>query len=850
MTPKAQETGAVPDRHVSRVNREERDSSESALRAAGRTGPSLTCKVPPNAPTWRRVLALQQSVGNRNVARMLKRVETSENAESLRGGEADRAFDATPQRAVVARPAIPAPPGLVHRQHVQKGEARRPPMIFPAETLILGRPDMRLFGVTTPFSRRWPILKPTIYPLAGGTFILDGVPISYSLHGQASASSAAALMFGPGYLRDVRLFVTGPEADRLRRPNVIVVPSVPPLILPDPRERKPRGAFSADANLQFSAFAAGRASASARLEGGLGVFGNVFNAGAFAGLSGAGEASAAFKVNTYVQFTWTDGTVAISAVLDIDTALTLAIMLSAFAGVWVELRFPDIPVVTSLMEEVEDWPVLGWIVPDLSKWRWRKEYRKDWPLLEQQYKWSVTQRFAISSGSQAASFPEPAGFDMEKVIRDLEARQRAGDLKDDPEGPGTEKRNSDPAAVSAARAAALAQISSARRAAEREKKANARLLRTARKAAAAASRGPSTASAPPVAVGSGPADPVAQLEEREKKLDQAVKSTDQLRQRTDQLGEPAAAADGVSRNQARAGYESVEKNADVLGDKINRNEDAFAVPAAAEPGDADYARMQAARKSAYDAFDACYDPARTEKLWADDQLRAAGSDADVQDYRKAAYEYQIKALELWQRVLKLEDDLEKAREWYERTDYALGATVFAELESKAVWIKDDAAGLQRERPRGDWDEDYVELSGGHLVLMPEYRGKATRRYFYPHDYSPATQNSMWLKIGGVVTGDDGKLYWEYRGQKSPRGDFLWLVHDQNEQPTLDHTRPTVVGHWNTTGRTTDYAPRKRFYDFEGADVVVVPKTLNSEAGGRESASYTPRVTRSFRGSKT
>jgi hypothetical protein len=96
---------------------------------------------------------------------------------------------------------------------------------------------------------------------------------------------------------------------------------------------------------------------------------------------------------------------------------------------------------------------------------------------------------------------------------------------------------------------------------------------------------------------------------------------------------------------------------------------------------------------------------------------------------------------------------------------------------------------------------------------------------------------------------DGTVYWEYLGRTSPRGDFWWALNDKLERPTLDHTQPTVLSHWNASGRTTTYPDRRRFYDFEGASLVVVPHTLNSSAGGSEPDSYTPEVTRAFRGAK-
>jgi hypothetical protein len=341
---------------------------------------------------------------------------------------------------------------------------------------------------------------------------------------------------------------------------------------------------------------------------------------------------------------------------------------------------------------------------------------------------------------------------------------------------------------------------------------------------------------------------VQQLEAREDKLDDALTSTDELREKTDALAAPATAPDGTSRNEARAGYEAVAANADALSDKIDSGQEGFAVPPSAEPSDADYERMKTAMGTAYTAFDQAFDPTRTEKLYADDQVRESGTGAELADYRNAALDYQRRSLDLWRRVQKLEEDLEKAREWYERHDHALGAVVFGELEAKARAITTDAATLRAGRPVGDWDNDYVELSGGQLMLKPEYRGRATRSYFYPHDYSAGTKDRMIREIGSFRT-VDGVVYWEWRRKASPRGDFWWKLDDPLEMPTLDHTAPTVLGHWNSVGRTGAYGPRRTFFDFVGAPLTVVPKRENSSAGGREPDSYRPQVTRAFRGAK-
>jgi len=236
-------------------------------------------------------------------------------------------------------------------------------------------------------------------------------------------------------------------------------------------------------------------------------------------------------------------------------------------------------------------------------------------------------------------------------------------------------------------------------------------------------------------------------------------------------------------------------------------------------------------------------------LYADDQVREAGGSPDLAAYRNAALTHQHDAGLLWKQIQKLEGDLERAREWYEKGDFALGVKVFGELEAKARTVAVGTTALKAKRPVGDWDLDYVELDAGELMLKAQYRGKATRSYFYPHDYSAATKSRMMTEIGSFRT-VDGVVYWQWPGGLSPRGDHWWKLDDPLEMPTLDHTAPTVVAHWRSTGRTGTYTPRRDFYDFVGAGLKVVPKQRNSSAGGREPDSYKPQVTRAFRGAKT
>ena len=766
----------------------------------------------------------------------------------VEGAEGRGAAEAGPGENVAGAPATAV--ARTPARSLARQQTRRPPVIYDPRTFIYRPDDRELFGARTPFFKTWDILKPTFVPLAGGTFIVDGIPITYALRGEAAAQSFAGITFGPGTLEEIRVWVTGPEADRLRLQRMAPMDPLlgPAALLISRPWVPPEGRFDADAMLRFKGYAAAGLSAQAQLEASLGVFGNLLKATAFAGVGGSAKADARTTVDTYITMSYDGGSLTFSTTLDLHAAFEMAFRLNAFAGVRVELGIPDIPVVTDLWREVASWPIAEWVVPDPSRFRWKAEYRKDWPLLNRKYQWETMQRFVIGGDGQArAEFPGAEGMSIDQVLRDAESEQRDGDLKDDPTGPGDERRNSDPAAISLSKAAALAQISSAKRSAEREKRANARLLTRAR----AATTGTAAASAgtPPPAVVGGGGSPVEQLEAREEKLDDALASTEELRERSDALEAPATAPDGTSRNEARAGFDAIATNADVLSDKIDSGEEGFAVPPSAEPDDPDYERMRTAMYRAYDAFDECFDPIRTEKLFADDQVRESGTDAELADYRNAAIAYQMQALELWRRVQKLETDLEKAREWYERHDHAAGVVVFGELETRGRDLKMEAGPLRAGRPVGDWDLDYVELSGGHLMLKPEYRGKATRSYFYPHDYSAATKTRMLAEIGRFRTGEDGLAYWEWRRKPSPRGDFWWKLDHPQEMPTLDHTNPTVLGHWNSVGRTGLYEPRRRFFDFVGEPLIVVPKSENSSAGGREPDSYRPQVTRTFRGAK-
>src|SRR6202040_3349801 len=100
---------------------------------------------------------------------------------------------------------------------------------------------------------------------------------AFSLAGNYSATSNARGATGPGTLEDIRIIVTGAEAERMRRPRLVPNPLLPlggfPPVIALPPDPEPHGSFSADAMLRFSALAHGDVNANADLQGKVGVFG-------------------------------------------------------------------------------------------------------------------------------------------------------------------------------------------------------------------------------------------------------------------------------------------------------------------------------------------------------------------------------------------------------------------------------------------------------------------------------------------------------------------------------------------------------------------------------------------------
>ena len=357
-------------------------------------------------------------------------------------------------------------------------------------------------------------------PLANGSFEVAGIPVGYELTTDAHLKSGVGFQSGPAMLTDIELIARGAEAERLRsRPTLI--PGLP-LGGPPPG---PRGELEGMARLRFSAVASLDASAKATLSGGINALSKAVSVGAYGGFGGSAKATARLNVDNVVFLTWKDGAISLRSdtVPGFWLGFDLEFAISAEAGVYVELRVPEIPVFTSLYDEIESWPGVGWFLPNLKKLHWRQEYGKTWQLAVKKYRHNLPLDLAIGKAIEPVVTPVN-GPSPDEMLNDAGQKQKE-QLKDDPVGPG-EKLKSDPGALAAAEAAARAQLGSTREIINREKSVTAKLLSDARRSAVkptSASTGGVQMAGVDLPGGGGPDDdtPVEQLKRRKDALDDA-----------------------------------------------------------------------------------------------------------------------------------------------------------------------------------------------------------------------------------------------------------------------------------------------------------------------------------------
>ena len=540
-------------------------------------------------------------------------------------------------------------------------------------------------------------------PLAQGSFDVAGIPIGYELKADAYLDAGLGFWSAPAMLTDIELLAQGEEAERLRGHRRQPIPGLP-LEAPQLERPRPRGTLEGSARLRFDAGANLDASAGAKVSGGA-TLADAVSAGGYGKLGGSARAAAQLHVDNMVFLTWKDGEISLRS----DTipgfwlGFDLEFVIAAEAGVYVELRVPEIPVVTSLYNELNSWPGLGWILPDLDSLRWRGEYGKSWQLAARRYHHNVPLDLAIgASGIEPVVKPD-AGPQPDEMLNDAGKKQRE-ELKDDPVGPGEKKLKGDAGAMAAARAAAKAQLASTREIIDREKSVTAKLLAQARRTAAAkptsaAAGGVQMAAVDPPGGGKADDTPVEQLERRQDALADADSKRQTLETASKDLLAPAAAPDGPTRNKARVALDAVAQNADTLGDKVNSGDGDLArptdtgnaadAPAMKELGDLEPATLALA--------DEARDAIGTEKelLGRSRRRRSAPAGRAYKDAHDAYRKAVKKAGDQW---TPLERDV-KAAQSLRLSDPAGAAAKFEALGERARKLRDDAKGLAALRPQ-------------------------------------------------------------------------------------------------------------------------------------------------------
>ena len=638
------------------------------------------------APGAERVLALQRGAGNAAVAAML-------------GG------------------ARSAPP-------IQ----RSPKVEFTPDPYWMSLGETRLLPGLP--SKRYPFVpeKRTQRPLADGSFNVAGIPVGYELKTDAHLTAGIGFTSSPAMLTDIQLIARGAEAERLRNPPELI----PGLPLRG-RPRRPRGEIEGMAKLRFSAAVSLDASAGAKLSGGVTALANAVSAGAYGGIEGSARATAQLNVDNLVFLTWKDGEITLDSgpIPGFWLGFDLEFLLAAEAGVYVELGVPDIPVVTSLYNEVESWPGVGWFLPDLNSLRWRQEYGKKWELAASRYRSNIPLDLMITENRFEPVVNPANGPRPDQLLNEAGKKQKE-QLKDDPVGPGEKKLKGDASSMASAKASSKAQLASTREIIEREKRVTAGLLAQARRTAAAKPKAASTGGVqmaaidPPGGSGKDADTPVEQLEQRQDALKDADTKRKHLDQAATDLVAPAAAPDGPTRNEARVALEAVAKNADKLGDDIDRGEGELARPT--ETGNpADAAIMKELGELEPRTL-AIADEARDAITTEQERLAALPrpSNAPAGAAYKAAHDAYRKAVAkavAQQKTIKAEIE---AAQLLRTSDPAGAVQRFTALRDRVTKLRDAASELSvlrpQEPPPGSWFKFKPELNDDFRARLRAFRG--------------------------------------------------------------------------------------------------------------------------------
>lgn len=722
-------------------------------------------------------------------------------------------------------------------------------------------------------------------PLAKGLMMVGEVPVTYNAEAGLVASSWLAGTFGPGTINGVRVQLSKAEKvlhDLADEDPVVGVYPLGPFgpkvgVGPSPRglydKALLQGTHHASGWANVGASASAGTMAKASISGGVDVL-DTFGGGATGSLTASASARADANAHMFVGFTYSGGSATLTS-LKLSSELSFAwdLKLTAEAGVYVELKMPEIPVITELSHVAQKVPIVNWFVPDLKKMKWRKDFTKSWDLVDKKGVGAWKKEWDVVTGSSAGS---PAtlgmtddGFDLGDLVKEqLGGAKPKKDIPEKDDGPDKElKDGASPGAVASTRQSAKAQAKSARDDIKRERTWNKSELGKAVAAVKKAAGKVKTASAAapvPLAIGAGGTPEQqhqAALEKREEKLESVDEGVQNIDKKIDEVQAAAEdKPDGPSRNYAREGYTALGKSADSVGQDVagygaHAEEYERPVPPGAvqnaDTADAEKARLEA--RKALDEADEKVDTEliRLDKVWQDASavpslsVYMANVDAHRADIRIQVARPLAKYNKEWEDVPTTFPVPHEQAQAYR--------TIIIPDATKASATLDT---LKPKEPKQPWDTTYAVLENRQLLLIPSYRSKdMIRSKMYPDGKYNADAKS-WMEGKLVKSTIDNKEYWKYTGDRygrqNLRGDDWWLLNDSKEKPTIDHAKLSVARHWNSVGHDTDQPSRAKYFSGSGnpeAELEILPVTVNSAKGNKEDkVPYEFKVTVRFRGS--
>lgn len=723
-------------------------------------------------------------------------------------------------------------------------------------------------------SKTFDIVKPTYVPLISGMVVVDGLPVTYRAGADASVTAGADAWAGPAGMSSI---VVSPGPTHVRGRNAAYDAALLSGPIAANAARKyydiVNSPYKATGQLHFDAGVSAHLDASAGFSAEVAAA-DMLAVGGFARLKGGAKGSSVVSLDAVMGFDWWAlGHASLSTDLTATWNTTITFDLAAEAGIYVELRPPTVPLLDSLYNGVRSIPGLSWVMPEFTALKWRREWKRRFPIYNKTQTWQITREMSIHGhtlhGVTVGGEPETKDL-LDAAQKGISAATGQTPIEDIPK---EEKDNRPKPDVSGQRAAATAQIKSTKRTVAREKKWNKEMLDVARTQAAAkakaASAGGGGNPAPSLSIPAGGKDPVAQLEQRDQELDGVNEAAGQLEGQVHKLEPEEKNENSEHRRAAGAGYDAIAKSADKAGDAVDKGEGVFEKPLLSDDKENEK-KFNALLADYMQRLDPLYDVVTTESDWAREMLEDTAGIVEVSAFREKVLTRHNSARIANFSLERIGPSIDAHRKRGLRGDYAGALAALQGMEHEIASVEGRVQALEAGRPTIPWDEDYVLPDSGQLLLLHPYRkGTTVREKFYGDYYDAKTRQAMDASLYRIKD-VNGEEYWYYphapsgnAGKTFPpgalrpgeTGDNYWLVYHDKQMPTRAHNHPPVVQHWNTTGRATGQAARVAFYNGRGPGTQPLtwePKSINSSKSGGKNpdgsmARYKFDVSVTFRG---